>query len=298
MDISIKEVDAAHDLRRKGDVMQSQIHDERMRENLQMIAKLRLMDDDLMRLVFDKNVVATELLLNIVLQRTDLKVLEVVAQREYKNPMVGGRSITIDIYAKDKDDKVYGIEVQRADRGAGCKRARFHSSMIDTKMLKARQGFDDIHESYVIFITERDVLGAGLPLYHVDRVIKEMQTDFEDGSHIIYVNGAYKNDEEPIGKLMHDFRCTSSVDMFYSPLAESMRFFKETDGGKESMCRAFEELAEKRAKEAAEEAAKQKSVEIARRMLLRGETNIKQIAEDLDLSIEEVETVKDSLKEM
>ena len=86
-----------------------------MRENLQMISKLRLMDDDLMRLVFDKNVVATELLLNIVLQRSDLKVLEVVAQREYKNPMVGGRSITIDIYAKDKDDKVYDIEVQRAD---------------------------------------------------------------------------------------------------------------------------------------------------------------------------------------
>lgn len=274
--------------------MSNQIQDARMQENLQMISKLRLMDDDLMRLVFDKNVVATELLLNIVLQRSDLKVLEVVAQREYKNPMVGGRSIAIDIYAKDKDNKVYDIEVQRADRGAGCKRARFHSSMIDTKMLKARQEFDDIHESYVIFITERDIFGAGLPLYHVDRVIKEMQTDFEDGSHIIYVNGAYKNDGEPIGKLMHDFRCTSSVDMFYPLLAESMRFFKETDGGRESMCRAFEELAEKRAKEAALEEKRQS----ARRMLTRGENNLKQIAEDLDLSIEEVEAVRTSMQEM
>ena len=57
-----------------------------------------------MNLVFDKNIEATELLLNIILQRTDLKVLEAVAQREYKNSMAGGRSITIDIYAKDRDE--------------------------------------------------------------------------------------------------------------------------------------------------------------------------------------------------
>ena len=79
----------------RDDCMASEILDIRMQENLQMISKLRLLDDDLMNLVFDKNIEATELLLNIILQRSDLKVLEVVAQREYKNAMAGGRSITI-----------------------------------------------------------------------------------------------------------------------------------------------------------------------------------------------------------
>ena len=65
--------------------MTSDMLDIRMQENLQIISKLRLLDDDLMNLVFDKNIEATELLLNIILKRTDLKVLEVVAQREYKN---------------------------------------------------------------------------------------------------------------------------------------------------------------------------------------------------------------------
>mgnify|MGYP007025237726 CR=1 FL=1 len=64
-----------------------------------------------MTLVFDRNIEATELLLNVILQRNDLKVLEVVGQREYKNPMSGGRSITIDIYAVDGDGKVYDVEV-------------------------------------------------------------------------------------------------------------------------------------------------------------------------------------------
>ena len=218
-------------------------------ETLEAIGKLNLLDDNLMTLVFDRYIEATELLLNVILQRNDLKVLEVVAQREYKNPMPGGRSITIDIYAKDGKDKVYDIEVQRASAGADVHRARFHSSMIDTKMLKAGQEFNEIHDSYVIFITAGDVMGAGCSLYHIDRVIKETGAYFGDGSHIIYVNGSYKDDSDPVGKLMHDFRCLSSVDMFYPALAKQVRNFKKTEGGQDIMCQVFEELAEKRADE-------------------------------------------------
>ena len=146
----------------------------------------------------------------------------------------------------DKEDKVYDIEVQRASAGADVHRARFHSSMIDTKMLKARQEFKEIHDSYVIFITASDVLGAGCSLYHVKRMIEETGTYFGDGSHIIYVNGSYKDDNDPVGKLMHDFRCLSSADMFYPVLARQVKYFKETEGGLEIMCQAFEDLAEKR----------------------------------------------------
>ncbi len=97
-------------------------------------------------------------------------------------------SLTIDIYAVDGDGKIYDIEVQRASSGADVHRARFHfyASMIDTKMLKAGQEFKEIHDSYVIFITAKDVMGAGLSLYHVDRVIQETGVYFGDGSHIIY----------------------------------------------------------------------------------------------------------------
>lgn len=61
---------------------------------------------------------------------------------------------------------------------------------------------------------------AGFPLYHVDRMIKETDEYFGDGSHIIYVNGSYKDDSSSIGRLLHDFRCISSSDMFYPVLAD------------------------------------------------------------------------------
>ncbi len=121
--------------------------------------------------------------------------------------------------------------------------------MIDTKMLKEKQEFKEIHDSWVIFITEKDIMKAGFPLYHVDRMIKETGEYFGDGSHIIYVNGSYKDDSSSIGKLLHDFRCTSSDDMFYPVLADGVKYFKETEGGREIMCKAFEDLAEKRAEE-------------------------------------------------
>lgn len=254
--------------------------DLKRKETLEAIRKLCLLDDNLMTLVFDRNIEATELLLNVILRRNDLRVLDVVAQREYKNPMPGGRSITIDIYAVDGNDKVYDIEVQRASEGADVHRARFHSSMIDTKMLKVGQEFKEIHDSYVIFITANDVIGAGCSLYHVNRMIEETGTYFNDGSHIIYVNGSYKDDNDPVGKLMHDFRCLSSVDMFYPILAKQVKYFKETEGGQEIMCQVFEDLAEKRITE--------EKKAFARRLIARGKQTLEEIAEDAELPIEVV----------
>ncbi len=247
---------------------------------LKAIAELSLLDDNLMTLVFDRNIEATELLLNVILQRNDLKVLEVVGQREYKNPMSGGRSITIDIYAVDGNGKVYDVEVQHAPEGADPHRARFHSSMVDTKMLKAGQKFKEIHDSYVIFITASDVMGAGRALYHVNRVIEETGTYFGDGSHIIYVNGSYKDDNDPVGRLMHDFRCLSSADMFYPVLAREVEYFKETEGGREVVCQIFEDLAEKWVIEEKRESA--------RRMIASGKLTEEEIAEYAGLPVEEV----------
>ncbi|MCM1182768.1 MAG: hypothetical protein NC337_05290 [Roseburia sp.] len=152
--------------------------------------------------------------------------------------------------------------------------------MIDTKMLKAGQEFKEIHDSYVIFITADDVIGAGYPLYHVNRTIEETDAYFNDGSHIIYVNGSYKDDDDPVGKLMHDFRCLSSVDMFYPILAKQVKYFKETEGGQEIMCQIFEDLAEKRITE--------EKKAFARRLIARGKQTLEEIAEDTELPLEEV----------
>ena len=54
--------------------------------------------------------------------------------------------------------------------------------------LNPGQDFDELPENYVIFITRDDTLGYGLPIYHIDRTIKEVRENFMDEAHIIYVN--------------------------------------------------------------------------------------------------------------
>lgn len=215
-------------------------------ETLKLIDRFCLFDDTFMSKVFDGNIEATELVLNIILERDDMEVIDVVGQRLIKGELPDGRSIRLDILAKDSTGKLYNIEVQQEKSGALPRRARFHSSVLDTRTLKEKQKFKELLDSYVIFFTRDDYWEAGFPLYHVERNIKEIKKDFEDGSHIIYVNGSYEGDD-PIGRLVHDFKCQKSEELYYDPLRKSFHHFKETDEGRNDMCQLVEEYADKKA---------------------------------------------------
>jgi predicted thioesterase len=208
----------------------------------QIVDDMDLFDDDLMSMVFDGNIEATELLLKVILEHDDVTVVSVVGQREFQNPIVGGRNIRLDILAKDSTGKNYNVEVQKKPEGAHIRRARFNSSMLDSRMLKAGQEFAELQDSYMVFITETDIFGHGLPIYTINRHFEEIEDLFDDGSHIIYVNGSYKGDD-PIGRMMHDFGCKESKDIYYPELAKGVKHFKE-EGGRKIMCEAVERYAE------------------------------------------------------
>ena len=79
----------------------------------------------------------------------------------------------MDILEVDADNRVYNIEIQRSDKGAGVKRARYNSSLIDANVTEPGEKYENLCESYVIFITENDIMETGLPIYHIDRTVKE-----------------------------------------------------------------------------------------------------------------------------
>ncbi len=206
------------------------------------IMSLRLLDDDFMKIVFDNNIQATELLLNVIFNRYDIKVIKVTSQKEIKNP--SGRSVILDIYAIDQENKHYDIEIQRHNKGACSKRARFNSSLLDTKLLNKGDTIEKLPDSYVIFITENDVFKKNEPVYVFERTNIKTNELFNDGSHIIYVNGSYENDTTRIGRLMHDFRCKESDKIYNKVLKDKIKYLKETEGGYENMCKIFDEIRE------------------------------------------------------
>ena len=265
-------------------------------DDLQRIKELRLMDDDFFSEALDGKKEAVEYILNTVLERDNIKVKSTKAQVEYKSATK--RSIRLDIQAEDTDGKLMDIEIQRSDKGAGVKRARFHSSMIDRTLLCKGDEFEDLVDTYVIFITENDKFGAGIPLYHVERKITELDNVlFGDGAHILYVNGEYRNMEHPVGSLMHDFNCKEAKDMVNPLLAEEVRYLKETEGGRSQMCKLLEEMRNEAAAEAAikakAEGKAEERVNTALKMLARGRDSIEEIAEMTELPLEEVQKLAD-----
>lgn len=205
-------------------------------EDLQRLRGFRLLDDDFMTKVFE-DISCAELLLRIILNDEGIRVLEAHSQRGIKN--LQGRSVKLDILAVDSHNRVFNVEVQRSDRGAGAKRARYNSALIDANVTEPGDQYEDLNETFVIFITENDVMKAGLPIYRIDRVVRETGKLFEDEEHIIYVNSQIK-DETKLGRLMHDFSCTDAKDMYNKVLADRVRYFKEDERGVEIMCREME----------------------------------------------------------
>ena len=78
------------------------------------------------------------------MKRDDIIIISVVGQREFQSPVVGGRTIRLDILAKDDTGKPYNIEVQKKPEGAHIRRARFNSSMMDSRMLKKDRNFQNL----------------------------------------------------------------------------------------------------------------------------------------------------------
>lgn len=255
--------------------------DQKHQEDLQRLRGFRLLDDDFLTKCFEGDTASIELVLQIVLEKPDLKVLDVRTQVFVENLL--NRSVRLDILATDSTGAKLNVEVQRSDKGAGRKRARYNSSMMDANLLKKGEDFDKLPETWVIFITENDIMGKGLPLYPIERCFLGTGERFEDGSHILYVNGAYRGDT-PIGKLMHDFSCTDAADMYYGTLADRVRFFKESKEGIEIMCRAMEDMRNQTLKEGMKE--------VALRMLAAGKYALEEIVNISGLSLEEVKQLK------
>ncbi len=90
------------------------------------------------------------------MEKQDLKVIDQIIQKDYKN--LQGRSAILDCVARDSEGKQFDVEIQQDNEGASPKRARYHSGLMDMNTLNPGQDFDELPESYVIFITFRHVV--------------------------------------------------------------------------------------------------------------------------------------------
>lgn len=237
--------------------------DDKIEYTIQMVQKMTLMDDIFARQIF-KNHECSQLLIRTILDNQDIQIQELTVQED-----VGGsiyKSVILDILAKDNDGILYNIEIQRADKGAEPVRARYHSSMLDTHILAKGQKYGDLTQTYIIFITENDILKGDQMLYTIKRYVEQTNKQFADGSNIIYVNTG-KTDDTALGKLIHDLKCVDPEQMYYEVLRQETKIGKNDRERMKKMSSIVDEIRADGIKVGEERGEEKKRLDVAKKMI-------------------------------
>ncbi|MBQ6142065.1 MAG: Rpn family recombination-promoting nuclease/putative transposase [Kiritimatiellae bacterium] len=258
-------------------------------EYLAELEQMRLMDDTFMSKCLENAPECIELILQVILGKKDLKVVK--SQTEYPIKSLQGRGVRFDVFARDSEGREYDIEIQRADKGAEPKRARYNSALMDANALKSGEDFGKLRDTYVIIITENDVMGDGQELYIYDRTELKSGKRLGDGTHIIYVNGATRSETE-IGRLIHDLLCRDAAEMYFEVLRKRVSQFKNSEEGRHYMCEAMERIEARGKLEGKREGKRETMLATAMRMLKDGALALKDIARYSGLTLAQVKKLQ------
>ena len=82
---------------------------EKRKNKLEILRQLRLIDDVFTEKVFGEDIESTQLLIRIILNNRNLKVVTLNKQLPLSN--LQGRSVRLDVLAVDENNTIYNIEV-------------------------------------------------------------------------------------------------------------------------------------------------------------------------------------------
>ena len=127
---------------------------------------------------------------------TEIERVEVSREKSIVyNPEYKG--IRLDAYAKDENKTRYNIEMQILPQPALKRRVRYYHSQIDMESLIAGVSYEELTDTYVIFICDFDPFGEGKYRYTKKTICKEVpELEMDDGAHTIFLSTKGTNEDE------------------------------------------------------------------------------------------------------
>ena len=210
------------------------------KKNFEKYAKLLNPIDDLMFCKMAEHKEFCEEILRVILEDDGLTVVEAIPQWQGKN--LSGRSVVLDAKCVTGDGRQINIEVQKADDDNHLKRARYNASILTTNIAKTGKRFEFIPDVCIVFISKFDIFDSGLPLYHIDKVVRETGQVIEDGLTEIFVNTVNYDGSKP-SRLMKLFTENDAYSNDEFPVTSELKSrLKSSEGGSMAMNEILEKL--------------------------------------------------------
>ena len=214
-------------------------------ETRQTVDSLVPLDDIMFQKLCESKATCQEIISTILDE--PVTVVSVVPQDSIMN--LQGRSVRLDCLCRLKSGIYVNVEVQKANDDDHEARVRYNASVITANETPKNAKFRDVAQVIVIYITKFDIFRSGLPIYHVDRIVRETGEKRTDGFSEIYVNAAAKNYDNKLNSnvtaLMELFTDRKTLD--YEKFPEFSRRkdrFTNTEKGAHEMCEKVEQAFE------------------------------------------------------
>ncbi len=124
-----------------------------------------------------------EMLLHIKIK--DIKYLEKQKALDFQKD---AKSVRLDMYVEG-DERVFDIEIQATEKRNLPKRSRYYQGMIDLNTIKKGEDYEELKESYVIFICTFDPFKKGRAQYTFENVcLEDKEIRLNDASRRVFFN--------------------------------------------------------------------------------------------------------------
>ena len=221
---------------------------------------------------------------------------------------LSSKNTRLDVYVEDKYGNVADIEMQTTDKKNVIfyeewdektvirelpLRTRYYQNIIGTNMLRKGMHYRELKKAYVIFICTFDPFGAGLPVYHFTyRCSENCNLLMGDLTENIFLNvkAADKTDDKELAAFLRYVNGQKPDSSFTKKLDEEATRIKNNDDWRlkaMTLDMEIQDMKKRIAKREREKAKKEKTIEIAKKMLVAGE-DIDKIVLFTDLTKDEV----------
>ncbi len=160
---------------------------EKFKRRREAIENMRPIDDVFFEVMAQDKGVCEEIL-QVILEDSELKVLNNVPQKSIRN--LQGRSVKLDALCVLGDGRRCNVEVQKADSDNHLKRVRYHSACITAGTSDTGTDFSQVPTVYIVYITKFDIFKKGKTIYHIKKIVEETGEIIDDGAYEIFVNTA------------------------------------------------------------------------------------------------------------
>lgn len=150
------------------------------------------------------------------------------------------KGVRLDVYTRDENNTCYNVEMQVVKKPELGKRSRYYQSQMDMELLLAGQSYEELPDTYVIFICDFDPFGENKYRYTFQAECKESETaKLKDGRTLVFLSTCGENEKEVSRELAAFLKFVKadlkqSQEDFHDPYVRQLQnFIRDIKGNRE-----------------------------------------------------------------